>query len=167
MFVQAMSLVLLVALVPMCDALRFAHSYGDHMVLQAGPKQQAVVWGYCDKGTTEVTVGVDEHSVQASVVGTTWKAVLPPMPSSDKAYTVSAVDNFHKTVAINDVLFGDVWVCSGQVMRRTSQHHNSLTGQSNMAFLLENAFNGSAMVQEANDFPLLRLFTSKKVEATC
>jgi hypothetical protein len=31
-----------------------------------------------------------------------------------------------------------------------------------MAFLLENAFNGSAMVVEADRFPLLRMFTSKK-----
>ena len=31
-----------------------------------------------------------------------------------------------------------------------------------MAFLLENAFNGSAMVEDAGNHPLVRLFTSKK-----
>lgn len=40
-----------------------------------------------------------------------------------------------------------MWVCSGQ---------------SNMAFLLENAFNGTQLVQEANDYPEIRLFTTAK-----
>ena len=31
-----------------------------------------------------------------------------------------------------------------------------------MAFLLENAFNGTEMVEEADKFPLLRMFTNKK-----
>ncbi len=35
-----------------------------------------------------------------------------------------------------------------------------------MAFLLENAFNGSAYVNESANYPLLRLFTSKKDSLT-
>ena len=34
-----------------------------------------------------------------------------------------------------------------------------------MAFLLENAFNGSALVADADNHPLIRLFTSKKVNS--
>ena len=34
-----------------------------------------------------------------------------------------------------------------------------------MAFLLENAFNGSAMVEDAGNHPLVRLFTSKKTSS--
>ena len=51
---------------------------------------------------------------------------------------------------MRQVLFGDVWVCSGQ---------------SNMAFLLENAFNGSALVADADNHPNIRLFTSKKTNS--
>jgi len=35
-----------------------------------------------------------------------------------------------------------------------------------MAFLLQNAFNGSALVQDANNYPHIRLFTTSKVSAT-
>lgn len=38
-------------------------------------------------------------------------------------------------------------------------------GQSNMAFLLENAFNGSALVQDANNHPHLRMMTTRKTTA--
>eukprot|EP00462_Mataza_sp_D1_P021035 CAMPEP_0175129262 /NCGR_PEP_ID=MMETSP0087-20121206/5373_1 /TAXON_ID=136419 /ORGANISM="Unknown Unknown, Strain D1" /LENGTH=352 /DNA_ID=CAMNT_0016411389 /DNA_START=13 /DNA_END=1068 /DNA_ORIENTATION=- len=34
-----------------------------------------------------------------------------------------------------------------------------------MAFLLQNAFNGSQMVQDANNYPAIRLFTSKKINS--
>ena len=54
------------------------------------------------------------------------------------------------SIDLDDVLFGDVWVCSGQ---------------SNMAFLLENAFNGSALVADADNHPNIRLFTSKKTSS--
>ena len=39
------------------------------------------------------------------------------------------------------------------------------SGQSNMAFLLENAYNGSAMVADAGNHPTIRLFTSKKTSS--
>ena len=35
-----------------------------------------------------------------------------------------------------------------------------------MAFLLENAFNGSSLVADADNHPLVRLFTSKKTSST-
>ena len=69
-------------------------------------------------------------------------------------------------------------ICSPPTFALSSQHadHSHCLGTcptrcppvgpchlySNMAFLLENAFNGSAMVVEADRFPLLRMFTSKK-----
>merc|ERR1711871_1497706 len=46
--------------------------------------------------------------------------------------------------------FGDVYLASGQ---------------SNMAFLVQNAFNGSALVQDANNWPNIRLYTSKKLSS--
>ena len=39
------------------------------------------------------------------------------------------------------------------------------SGQSNMAFLVQNAFNGSALVQDANNWPNIRLYTSKKLSS--
>jgi hypothetical protein len=55
----------------------------------------------------------------------------------DTAHTVTVKEG-SSSVTLDDVLFGDVWVCSGQ---------------SNMAFLLENAFNGSALVPHITYVP--------------
>ena len=125
-------------------ALGFATSYGDHMVLQQGPKQ-AVVWGHCgDAGCAKITITLSSSSsatatspVQLGGPPGTWIAKLPATAGGDTPHTVTVTDGT-TTAKIEDVLFGDVWVCSGQ---------------SNMAFLLENAFNGSELVKDADNHP--------------
>jgi len=146
---------LLVALAqqPPTPTLRFAHSHGDHMVLQQGPKQ-AVVWGYCpSSGCEGVTVTLEGSApIKAEAGGevNSWLAKLPATRGGSKQYSVKVADAGGNSATLTDVLFGDVWVCSGQ---------------SNMAFLLENAFNGSNLVADADNYPLLRMFTSKKTSS--
>lgn len=129
--------------------LRFATTYGDHMVLQQSPAR-AVVWGYCGAtGCSNVRVQLDNESPQATSVGGlpgTWIAKLPATDGGSASHNVTVSDG-NSSVVLGDILFGDVWVCSGQ---------------SNMAFLLENAFNGSTFVNESINYPMLRMFTSKK-----
>lgn len=97
------------------SGLRFANSYGDHMVLQESPAR-AVVWGYCGpQGCDDVRVSLDGVSnVLASPGGEagTWIAKLPATDGGSKAHTVIVSDG-NQTVTLTDVLFGDVWVCSG------------------------------------------------------
>ena len=138
----------LVALHTTSTNARFAHTYGSHMVLQKAP-QRAVVWGYYTSGTVDqVTLILDAVPVpvfEGQEQGT-WMAKLPATPASNTPHTLVLSEN-NTTTTLNDVLFGDVWVCSGQ---------------SNMAFLLQNAFNGSALVKESINYPNLRVFTSFK-----
>ena len=42
-----------------------------------------------------------------------WQVLLDPVDGSHNAYTISAVLG-SQSIEINDILFGDVWVCSGQ-----------------------------------------------------
>jgi sialate O-acetylesterase len=49
-----------------------------------------------------------------------------------------------ETITLEDVLFGDVWICSGQ---------------SNMHFAVSQMFNASIEIQNANNYPKVRLFT--------
>ena len=79
-----------------------------------------------------------------------WLVKLPATTGGDKQYSIRVSDTNGNSATLKDVLFGDVWVCSGQ---------------SNMAFLLENAFNGSNLVADADNYPLLRMFTSKKISS--
>jgi sialate O-acetylesterase len=49
------------------------------------------------------------------------------------------------TITIHDVLFGDVWICSGQ---------------SNMQMTLSQVFNGTEEIANAGNYPKIRVFTS-------
>jgi sialate O-acetylesterase len=150
----------------------FAKSYGDHMVLQQAPAT-AVVWGFCtgcapsyrltqaiklkltpaNGPSVAVPVSISAVTATKQHGGSTWRAVLPPTLAKRSAdgtalpYTL----NIGNDTSLHDVLFGEVWVCSGQ---------------SNMAFLLENAMNGTSLVQDANNHPELRFMTTKKTTAT-
>ncbi len=139
-------------------ALRFATSYGDHMVLQRAP-QRAVVWGYVSNAstTTSVSVALDPPAGAPTAAelldGGVWRATLPAVAGGLAPRVVRAVattaenGGANETAELGDVLFGDVWVCSGQ---------------SNMAFLLEMDMNGSALVADADAWPQIRLYTASK-----
>jgi sialate O-acetylesterase len=55
-----------------------------------------------------------------------------------------------ETITLNDVLFGDVWVCSGQ---------------SNMGFSVNRMFNASIEIENAYKYPKVRLFTASDAVA--
>jgi len=54
------------------------------------------------------------------------------------------------TITIHDVLFGDVWVCSGQ---------------SNMQMTVASIFNATEEIANAGNFPKIRLFTVSLIPA--
>lgn len=134
--------------------LRFANTYGDHMVLQAAPKH-AIVWGFCGANES-VIVQVDEMvNVTATITppfnssyATIWQAVLLPVTASFKSHVIKVTSTSEAgvvtSVSLNDVLFGSVWVCSGQ---------------SNMRFTVSQAYNASEEIQRANAYPHVRLFS--------
>ena len=135
------------------NGLRFAHTYGSHMVLQKAP-QRAVVWGYYSTDISNVSLILGtQNNINSIIVPTfpgqipnTWMAKLPAKAASNTSHTMTLIEQ-NTTIILEDVLFGDVWVCSGQ---------------SNMAFLLQNAFNGSQFVNDSGQYPHLRVFTSYK-----
>jgi sialate O-acetylesterase len=112
--------------------------FGDHMVLQ--DQIPIPVWGTADPGEA-VTVTLGGTSAKATAGGDgKWEVKLPPMPASAGAVTVTVAGK--NTLSFQDVLIGEVWVCSGQ---------------SNMAFALASAHNSKTALPQAND-PQMRLF---------
>lgn len=44
----------------------------------------------------------------------TWIAKLPATSSSDAKHNITISDGHNNSVHLDDILFGDVWICSGQ-----------------------------------------------------
>ena len=83
--------------------------FGSHMVLQRN--QADKVWGWAEKGE-KITVSIADQSktTQARDDGS-WSVKLDPMAAGGPhKLTVQGKD----TVVFDDVLVGEVWVCSGQ-----------------------------------------------------
>ena len=116
--------------------------FGDHMVLQrdlANP-----VWGWADAGE-KITVTIDsqKHSTQADAKGN-WSVKLSPLTvGGPHELTIQAKNN----IKFQDVLVGEVWVCSGQ---------------SNMQFSVSSAHDPDLEIRTA-DYPKIRLITVPQV----
>src|SRR5687767_7942159 len=92
--------------------------FGDHMVLQRDAK--VPIWGNAAAGErVTVKVAGQEQAVTASENGK-WRVTLDPINAPEPVEVTVTGNN---TITFKDVLFGEVWVCSGQ---------------SNMGFALKN-----------------------------
>ena len=90
--------------------LKLASYFGDHMVLQRD--QKTCVWGTANPGArVEVRIGGQKVTTTVAADGD-WQAYLQPI-SAGGPYTLTATSD-SQNVKLNDLLYGDVWLCSGQ-----------------------------------------------------
>lgn len=84
--------------------------FSSHMVLQRNQKNH--VWGKADPGE-QVTVMIagQKHETTADAQGD-WRIKLDAMSANSLPQTMTVKGK--NTVALNDVLIGEVWMCSGQ-----------------------------------------------------
>lgn len=121
--------------------LHFSNVFGSHMVLQRNAP--VPVWGWSAAADViHVTLLENTYTATADANGA-WRVVLPPVAGSLTPYRVAAQSTQSgMTVALEDVVFGDVYFCSGQ---------------SNMEFTTNDANNATAEVAAANLFPYIRV----------
>jgi sialate O-acetylesterase len=116
--------------------------FGSHMVLQRDQKDP--VWGWAAPGEeVTVTIAGQTKTAKAGADGA-WKVVLDPLPAGGPL-TLSVKGN--NTVTFDDVLVGEVWVCSGQ---------------SNMQMTVDSAFDPDLEKLTAKN-PQIRLITVPNV----
>ena len=135
--------------------LRFANTFGDHMVLQAG--SFVSVWGHgLGPGSAVSVVSTASPSVvtTTTTANNTWHVRLPAVAAGSMAHTVTATSG-DKSAALRDVLYGDVWLCSGQSNMQFTMDQLSNGGP----YAPDETFNLTAEVAAAAKFPLIRLFT--------
>ena len=125
---------------PDAVGLRLPALFSDHAVLQRD--RPIPVWGWAAPGGT-VAVSIDGGQAARAVAGEDgrWEVVLPARPADGGKPHALGVSG-RETVTVSDVVFGDVWLCSGQ---------------SNMAFPVSGADNFVEARADA-DFPLMRHF---------
>jgi len=120
-----------------------SRALGSHMVLQRAP-QRANIWGFVnsDENVT-VTFNNKIYRTQGNPSKSGyWNVFLDPT-NSGGPYIISVVSGA-LSVTLSDVFFGDVFVCGGQ---------------SNMQFTVHQGFNASDEIQDANNYPFIRVFT--------
>jgi len=115
--------------------------FSEHMVLQR--EAPVAIWGRADSGEN-ISVNLAGQTVE-TVAGEDrrWKVVLRPVQAGGP-FTLTI--HGKKTVEIKDVMFGEVWVASGQ---------------SNMVYALSGAADAESEIPKAVN-PLVRFFTVPK-----
>ena len=138
------------------QAFSLAAPISDHMVLQQG--KATSIWG-TSAAQAEVSIEFagQKTSTKADENGN-WRASLKPLSVSNEPATM-IISSGEKQLQVNDILVGEVWMCSGQ---------------SNMAYTLERIASVKANIEAVSEstFPLVRFFntvskTSMQPERDC
>jgi len=113
--------------------------FTDQMVLQR--EHANPLWGWADPGE-EVHVVIAQRQAKKTKADEDgkWRVVLDPLPAGGPHKIVIEGKN---RLVIDDVLVGEVWVCSGQ---------------SNMAWTVNNTY-ASDLTARTSDYPQLRMIT--------
>ena len=86
--------------------------FGSHMVLQRD--REYSVWGTSNRDGSVIRGTVGTESFLTSVSDGRWKLTFPPRQASTEPVSVLIEDEFGNKAAFDDVLFGEVWLLSGQ-----------------------------------------------------
>ena len=114
--------------------------FSSHMVLQRD--KEVTVWGWAKSGSSvKVEFANQSKTVMATADGK-WQSILGPFEASSTGRELRVMGN-GESETFDDVLVGDVWICSGQ---------------SNMEWPVA-ASNNAAKEIAAADHPHLRFFT--------
>ncbi len=127
--------------------LKLAAVFTDNMVLQRN--QPITIYGTANGGdVVEVSFKSQKKSATTNQYGK-WEVVFPAQTHGGH-YEVTIKSN-QKNIVLKNILIGDVWFCSGQ---------------SNMAFQLQQSENGNEEIKKALPNASIRLFNFKDLRET-
>jgi sialate O-acetylesterase len=127
------------------------------MVLQRAP-QRAIVWGFGDasalttlKMNDKIYTTISRQERANERDESIWTVTLDPVSDEgpfDIQVTQTLPNGTLVVIAVHDVLFGDVWMCSGQ---------------SNMQLTVSLIYNATQEIANAANFPKIRIFTTSLI----
>lgn len=92
--------------------VKLPNIFTPHMVLQQGQKNK--VWGTADAGEmVTVTIAGQTHQATAGADGK-WSVMLEPMSVIQGDASYDLIVKGKNEIKLDDVLIGEVWICSGQ-----------------------------------------------------
>ena len=122
--------------------LQLSQLYSDNMVLQR--EEEIVLSGIANAGdVVTVTIGRQKKKAITASNGK-WSVVLDPLQTGNP-YTLT-ISTSKKKYVFNNVLAGEVWLCSGQ---------------SNMAFMVKEGAEKREQLAKASSKPQIRFFDMK------
>jgi sialate O-acetylesterase len=136
----------LAATVPASANVTLPHVFGSHMVLQ---RDQALpVWGWAEPGEqVSVQIGDQPAVTTTADKAGAWRVTLPKMTAGGP-FTMKITGK--NTLTLDDVLVGEVWLCSGQ---------------SNMEWVVAGSDNPQKEIADANH-PKIRHIKVPKLTAS-
>ena len=144
-------LLLLTSILPRvrCDApaeFRITSTLGSSAVLQRDTA--AVVWGFGHVGSGVcATLDGAPAGCTSVLADGVWRVPLPPQPASVTSHTLTFTQaSDGATQTLEDVLFGDVYLCGGQ---------------SNAQFTLPQVYNAAEEVRNCSGLRMCRLANSE------
>ena len=137
--------------------LTLSPMFGDHMVLQ---RDEPVFISGKGRENDAVKVTWDDQSAETSVdeYGD-WSVKFDPLKASDVPKTL-LVESGESQLEVNDILIGDVWMCSGQsnmrwMLKQTAEAEASIAGSKNRRLRFFDQV--SSIHPGSGKFPLLQL----------
>ena len=116
--------------------------FSDHMVLQQ--RSAMKIWGQAEPGQKLVVSFVGKQvPVQANALGD-WSTKIQTPSAGGPFQLEIAAESGEPKVVFTDVMVGEVWICSGQ---------------SNMEWPMTRVLNPETEIEQARNYPNLRLFT--------
>jgi sialate O-acetylesterase len=141
---KRLTLLFTLALAPVLRAeLKLPAIISDHMVLQQ--KQTNPIWGWDTPGTKVTVTFAGQNKSGIAGSDGRWEVKLDPVNANATPQSISINGSTNRR--IEDVLVGEVWMCSGQ---------------SNMGFTLQSDWNGD-IEAAASKLPNLRLIKVPQV----
>lgn len=113
--------------------------FQNNMVLQRD--KDCAIWGTADAGESITLLFNDKNYQTITAIDGKWKIVLPPQQAGGPYEITISGKN---TIILNNILFGDVWICGGQ---------------SNMQFHVNELANKEADASRDNN-DKIRIFTA-------
>lgn len=137
---------LLLACSPASAKVTLPRLIGDGMVLQRNTKVK--IWGWADAGEKVTVQFIGKTYTTVTDRQGNWAVMLPRSRAGGPFQMTVNGDN---TIIINDILIGDVWVCSGQSNMEISMDRVSPLYQTEIAHS-ENTFIRYFEVPKKYDF---------------